>query len=199
MQLNNTEIVIATHNKGKIPEISSLVKPYGCIVSIASDYNICEPVEDGLTFEDNALLKARHSAKASTKVSLADDSGLCVVGLDNKPGINSARYAGAKKDFNLAIQRINDELNDRKVTDMSAFFVCCLAIVNPITKQELFFRGEVHGQLTFPPRGNKGFGYDPIFIPDGYDITFGEMEPQQKHLISHRGDAFRKMKEFCFA
>ena len=199
MLLNNTEIVIATHNKGKIPEISALVEPYGCIVSIVSDYDVFAPVEDGLTFEDNALLKARHSANTSAKVSLADDSGLCVVGLDNKPGIYSARYAGATKDFNLAMQRINNELKEKKITDMSAFFVCCLAIVNPITTQELVFRGEVHGQLTFPPRGNNGFGCDPIFIPNGYDITFGEMEPQQKHLISHRGDAFRKMKEFCFA
>ncbi|MGB1360839.1 MAG: RdgB/HAM1 family non-canonical purine NTP pyrophosphatase [Alphaproteobacteria bacterium] len=199
MLLNNAEIVLATHNKGKIPEISALVEPFGCIVSCAGDYGVSEPIEDGDTFEANALLKAWHTAKATGKIAMADDSGICVVGLDNAPGIYSARYAGQSKDFNIAMKRIEDELNEKGTDEKGAFFVCSLAVVNPTTGEELVFRGEVHGNLTFPARGDKGFGYDPIFIPNGYDITFAEMDADKKHSISHRADAFNKMKETCFA
>ena len=199
MNLHGKEIVLATHNKGKIPEMAVLVEPYGCAVSCAGDYGVSEPIEDGDTFEANALLKAHHTAKATGKISMADDSGICVVGLDNAPGIYSARYAGVTKDFNVAMEKVQTELQQKGTDEKGAFFVCCLAVVNPETNEELVFRGEIHGTLTFPKRGDKGFGYDPIFIPNGYDITFGEMEPKLKHSISHRAVAFNKMKEVCFA
>lgn len=198
MDLSNTHMVIATHNKGKIPEISALVTPHGCTVATASDYNVSEPIEYGNTFAENALIKARHTAKISGEISLADDSGLCVVALNNAPGIYSARYAGPNKDFRVAMDRIHTELTAINAPDKRLFFVCALAIVNPQTGEELVFEGTVYGTWVYPPRGDNGFGYDPIFMPNGYDITFAEMDADKKHSISHRADAFKKMKEACF-
>ena len=198
MDLSHTHIVLATHNKGKIPEISALVTPYGCTVASASDYNVPEPVEDGSSFAENALIKARHTAHISHQISLADDSGLCVVALNNAPGIYSARYAGANKDFTSAINKIQSQLTAMNATDNRLFFVCALAVVNPHTGEELVFEGTVHGTWVYPPRGDNGFGYDPIFMPNGYDITFAQMDADKKHRISHRSEAFKKMKDTCF-
>ncbi len=198
MDLSNTHIVLATHNKGKIPEISALVSPYGCTVATAFDYNVSEPVEYGDSFRENALIKARHTAHISGEIALADDSGLCVVALDNAPGIYSARYAGGDKDFGGAMDKIQAQLTAINATDMRVFFVCALALVNPKTGQESVFQGEVHGTWIYPPRGDKGFGYDPAFMPKGYDSTFAQMPAEKKHAISHRADAFNKMKAVCF-
>ena len=198
MNLRNAHIVLATHNKGKVPEISALVTPYGCTVATASNYNVSEPVEYGDSFKENALIKARHTAQITGEIALADDSGLCVVALDNAPGIYSARYAGPNKDFTVAMDKIQNALQSLNATDMRIFFVCALAVVNPKTNAEIVFQGEVHGTWVYPPRGDKGFGYDPAFMPDGYDITFAEMDPQYKHAMSHRADAFKQMKVLCF-
>jgi XTP/dITP diphosphohydrolase len=150
-----------------------------------------EPEETGLTFEDNAILKARAAADASGIAALADDSGLSVDALGGAPGIYSARWAGETKDFNAAMVRVGRELTAANTADTSAKFVCVLALAEPHGKVETF-RGEVHGRLVFPPRGTKGFGYDPIFVADGMDETFGEIDPARKHSISHRAKAFEK-------
>lgn len=198
MDLKHTHIVLATHNTGKIPEISALVSPYGCTVATASDYTIDAPVEDGDTFCENALIKARHTAYGSGHIALADDSGLCVCALNDAPGVYSARYAGKAQDFTRAIDRIQSEMIQSGDTDIRAYFVCALAVVNPHTGEEHVFQGQCHGNWVYPPQGDKGFGYDPAFMPDGYDITFAQMEPSEKHVISHRAIAFAKMKEKCF-
>ncbi len=201
MNLRNAHIVLATHNTGKIPEIAALVTPYGCTVATASTYGVPEPVEDGTSFRQNALIKARHTARISKHIALADDSGLCVVALNNAPGIYSARYAGDDKDFTVAIDKIQAELeaiNATDLKDLRAFFICALALVHPHTGEQQVFQGEVHGTWVYPPRGDKGFGYDPAFMPDGYQITFAEMAAERKHAISHRAAAFHKMKAACF-
>ena len=198
MKLNNAHIVLATHNKGKVPELSNLVKPYGCTVISAGEMAVSEPVEDGVTFEENALIKARHTAQATGEISMADDSGLAVSALGGRPGIHSARYAGTSKDFNMAMDKLYAELlSTTDMSDMNAHFVCALAVVYP-NGHEVVFRGEVHGTLVFPKRGENGFGFDPIFMPNGYDRTFGEMQADVKHSISHRADAFKKMLSACF-
>ena len=198
MILNNSKIVLATHNKGKVPELASLVQPFGCTVISAGELNVSEPIEDGITFEENALIKARNSAKATGLIALADDSGLSVRALGGRPGIHSARYAGVSKDFDVAMDKLHRELEDTTdMTDLSAHFVCALAIVTPDGKEKVF-RGEVHGTLVFPKQGDRGFGFDPVFIPLGHDITFGQMNPADKHAMSHRADAFKKMLTECF-
>jgi XTP/dITP diphosphohydrolase len=181
-------IVVASHNAGKLREIDALLAPLGLIVTGASALGLPEPDETGLTFEDNAVLKARAAADASGIAALADDSGLAVDALDGAPGIYSARWAGLTKDFTAAMARVERELAGR---DASAKFVCVLALALPHGEVETY-RGEVHGRLTFPPRGSKGFGYDPIFVADGMSETFGEIDPALKHSISHRAKAFEK-------
>ena len=141
-------------------------------------------------------MKARAAAKAANLPALADDSGLEVVALGGAPGIYSARWAGEPRDFGLAMVRIEEELAKTGSKDLSARFVCALCLAWPNGREEVF-EGEVRGALTFPPRGENGFGYDPIFVPDGYDITFGEMAPEKKHDMSHRADAFRKLTKAC--
>jgi XTP/dITP diphosphohydrolase len=187
-------LVIASHNPGKVGEIETLLAPYGVVAIGAAALGLAEPEETGATFEANAELKARAAAEASGLPALADDSGLVVPALDGAPGIYSARWAGPTKDFRIAMQRVQRELDDKS---RRAHFVAVLALAGPDGAIETF-RGEVYGQLTWPPRGERGFGYDPIFIADGYQETFGELDPEHKHRISHRARAFAKLVEACF-
>lgn len=192
------ELVIATHNAGKAREISELLAPYVSKFYTASDLDLPEPEETEDSFVGNAALKSKAAAEASGKVSLADDSGLVVNALGGEPGIYSARWAVTEdgtRDFNYAMEKVRLALGDAE--DRSAAFICVLSMAWPDGHVENF-EGRVDGVLEFPPRGDKGFGYDPIFVANGYDITFAEMEPSEKHAISHRADAFEKFVAGCF-
>jgi XTP/dITP diphosphohydrolase len=188
-------LVIASHNPGKVEEIAALLAPFAIGVVSAAALGLPEPEETGDSFEANAALKARVAAEASSLSALADDSGLVVPALGGAPGIYSARWAGAEKDFAAAMARVQGELGDR---DRAAHFVAVLALAWPDGEIALF-RGEVAGRLVWPPRGERGFGYDPMFVPAAGCLTFGEMEPSEKHRISHRARAFAKLVEACFA
>lgn len=187
-------LVVASHNPGKVREIAELLEPFGVVVRSAGELKLPEPVESGASFAANAELKARSAAQVGLP-ALADDSGLVVSALGGEPGVHSARWAGAEKDFGKAMQRIEDALKNK--TDRRAHFACVLALAWPDGHVESF-GGVVRGKLVWPPRGDKGFGYDPMFVPEGHDVTFGEMEPEAKHKISHRANAFRKMFDACF-
>ncbi|MDG1438510.1 MAG: RdgB/HAM1 family non-canonical purine NTP pyrophosphatase [Emcibacteraceae bacterium] len=192
------KLVVASHNKGKVREINDLLKPYGVEVFSSAELNLSEPIEDGETFIANAEIKSKSATNESGLVSLADDSGLVVPSLGGIPGIHSARYAVNPKtnerDFPFGMSRLNDELGDK---DRAAYFACALSLAWPDGHVETF-EGRVHGTLTWPLRGISGFGYDPMFIADGYSQTFGEMDASEKHSISHRADAFKKLIDACF-
>lgn len=188
-------LVVASHNPGKVREIDDLLRPFDAAPVSAGQLGLPEPVEDGLTFEANAILKAEAAATRSGLPALSDDSGLAVSALNGDPGIYSARWAGPDKDFQHAMQRVESELGDNP--DRNATFVCALALAWPDGHREVF-EGNVAGTLVWPPRGDRGFGYDPMFLPDGYEETFGEMDQTQKHAISHRADAFRQLVAACF-
>ena len=188
-------LVVASHNPGKVREIRELLAPLNADVISAGALNLPEPDETEVTFIGNAKLKAVAAAKASGLPALSDDSGLAVSALDGAPGIYSARWAGPTKDFNVAMARIEKEMLGK--TDRTAKFVCALALCWPDGHCEAF-EGEVHGTLRFPPRGTKGFGYDPIFVPDGFNTTFAEMEPAAKHAMSHRAATFAQLVAACF-
>ncbi|WP_242077796.1 RdgB/HAM1 family non-canonical purine NTP pyrophosphatase [Brevundimonas diminuta] len=190
--IKGMRIVVATHNAGKVPEISALLGGSYELVT-AGQLNLPEPDETESTFTGNAMLKARHAAELSGEVSLADDSGLSVAALDGAPGIFSARWAGPGKDFAVAMKKVEERLEEIGATDRTAWFTSALAVAWP-DGPCVVVQGEVHGQLTFPPRGDRGFGYDPLFIPNGGDQTFGEMEPAAKDAISHRTVAFAKLR-----
>ncbi len=187
-------LVIASHNRGKVREIAQLLADDVRHFPSAGELGLPEPEETEATFIGNAALKARAAALATGEPALADDSGLVVPALGGAPGIYSARWAGPEKDFGLAMRRVEQELGDG---DRSAHFVCALALAWPDGHVEAV-EGKVYGRLVFPPRGDRGFGYDPIFIPDGHDITFAEMEPDDKHRMSHRADAFAQLVARCF-
>ncbi len=192
-------LVIASHNKGKIPEIAALLEGRVPRLTSAADHGVPEPEETGTTFVANAELKARFVAAATGLPSLADDSGVSVTGLGGDPGIYSARWAekpdGSGRDFAYAMEQVRLKLGDNP--DRSARFVCALSLCWPDGHCETV-EGEIRGRLVWPARGTKGFGYDPIFVPDGHDRTFGEMEAAEKHAMSHRADAFRKLVARCF-
>lgn len=192
-RMREKPLVVASHNPGKLAEIEELLAPFGIATAGAAALGLAEPEETGATFEDNAALKARLAAAASGLVALADDSGLVVPALSGAPGIYSARWAGPAKDFRGAMARVETELGEG---DRRAYFVAVLALAWP-DGDEALYRGEAHGHLEFPPRGARGFGYDPIFVPDGYRETFGEMDPVLKHRISHRARAFEKLRAAC--
>jgi len=194
-KFSEPKLVIASHNKGKVREIGELLEPFGVEVVSAGDLGLGEPIEDGETFIANAIIKAQAAAKESGLPSLADDSGLAVHALDGKPGIHSARWAGPEKDFPAAMEKIEGLIAGQD--DRSAHFACALALAWPNGHVETF-EGTVQGELVWPMRGEKGFGYDPTFIANGYDITFAEMDPSEKHAISHRANAFKKLVAACF-
>jgi XTP/dITP diphosphohydrolase len=185
-------LIVASHNPGKVREIKALLGPHGIEPVSAKDLNLPEPEETGATFAANAELKARAAADAGHHPALADDSGLWVDALDGAPGIYSARWAGPAKDFAVAMARVEKELLERKARDFSAKFVCALSLAMPHGEIKTF-EGEIHGHLTFPPKGRLGFGYDPIFIADGFEQTFGEIDPHVKNAMSHRARAFEKL------
>ena len=200
-KLEAGKLVIASHNQGKVREIQDLLAPFGMEVISAADLNLPEPDETGETFEENSLLKSVAAAKASGLPSLADDSGLAVDLLAGAPGIYSARWAGPRKDFTRAQKKVHEAIREYDTfeakADRSASFICALSIAWPDGHTEVF-EGRVSGEMTWPPTGEHGFGYDPTFIPTGYDITFGQMDPAAKHEISHRADAFRQLVTACF-
>jgi XTP/dITP diphosphohydrolase len=194
-------LVIATHNPGKVPEIAALLDGNYKFVT-AGELNLPEPDETEATFTGNALLKARHAAALSGQVAIADDSGMSVAALDGAPGVFSARWAGATKDFSAAMTKVETRLEEVGAPNTKegrrAWFTSALAVAWPgddgAGGPSVVVEGRIDGTLTFPPRGDRGFGYDPIFIPEGGDLTFGEMDPAAKDAISHRARAFAKLK-----
>lgn len=191
-------VVIATHNPGKLREMRDLLAPHGVEAVSAGQLGLPEPEETGTMFAENARIKAEAAARATGLPAFADDSGLCVEALDGAPGLFSARWAGPNKDFTAAMARVEAELAQRGAThplQRRAHFMSALVVAWP-NREPALFEGRVHGTLVWPPRGDLGFGYDPIFLPDGYDRTFGEMDAREKHGItdakglSHRARAF---------
>ena len=194
---NQKQIVIASHNKGKIKEIRDLLSPLKIEILSAINFNLKEPIEDGLSFEENALIKSSYVSKKTGIPSLSDDSGICFTDIDNEPGVCSARWAGESKNFRLAMIKINNSIRKIKKPSYDCFFVCALSLCWP-DGSNVTVSGKIDGKFTWPPRGNYGFGYDPIFKPLQYDYTFGEMKPELKHSISHRALAFKKLINLCF-
>ena len=198
--------MIATHNPGKLAEMRDLLAPYGVAAVSAAELGLEEPDETGMTFRDNARIKAQSAAKTAVLPAFADDSGLVVDALDGVPEIYSARWAGPDKDFRRAMETIEDKLAERGATTperRKAHFVSALCVAWPDGHIE-DFEARVDGTLVWPPRGDKGFGYDPMFLPDGHDRTFGEMPSEEKHGLpphgrglSHRARAFLKLAEAC--
>ena len=190
------QLLIATHNKGKVAEFDEMLHGLSIELKSAVDFDLPEPEETETTFVGNALLKARAGMKHSGVATLADDSGLAIDALDGAPGIYSARWAETPngRDFDMAMQKVHDKLGGMDGTQ-SAHFVAVLALVYPDGREEVF-EGCASGTLCWPPRGEKGFGYDPIFVPEGRDVTFAEIEPAEKHAMSHRAKAVQKFKEY---
>lgn len=208
-KLEPGKLVIASHNAGKVREIRPLLEPYGIDPISAGDLNLPEPAETGTTFAQNALLKAHASAKGSGLPALADDSGLCVTALGGAPGVYTADWAerqnfeaaafdGMGRDWYMAMGKVEGKLAEQGVdVDRSAYFICTLALAWPDGHAEIF-EGRLSGHLIWPPRGTLGFGYDPVFSPDGFDQSFAELDPAEKHAMSHRADAFKKLVEALF-
>ncbi len=204
-KLEPGRLVIASHNQGKVREIRALLEPFGIEPVSAADLGLAEPEETGTSFSENASLKAHASAQASGCVALADDSGLCVAALGGAPGVYTADWAERQwfegpqgRDWYMAMGKVEGRLAELGAdVDRSAYFVCTLALAWPDGHAEVF-EGRVNGALTWPPRGTLGFGYDPVFVANGFDQTFAELDPAHKHAISHRADAFAKLIEACF-
>lgn len=190
--------MIASHNEGKVRELGELFAPYGIDCVSAGSLDLAEPEETGETFEENALLKARAAAKGAHLIALADDSGLEVEALGGAPGIHSARWGGPEKDFNNAMSRVHEELEQTGGAYTRANFNCALAVAAP-NGEDAVFTGKVFGSIHWPPRGDRGFGYDPIFVPDGHSETFGEMDPERKNELSHRMRAFERLIEAIYS
>jgi non-canonical purine NTP pyrophosphatase (RdgB/HAM1 family) len=187
-------LVVASHNAGKVRDIADLLAPFAIDIVSAAELNLPEPEETGDTFTANALLKAEEAVQGSGLPALADDSGLAVEALDGAPGLYSARWAGPERDFQMAMALVQDKLG--QTPNRRAYFISVLALAWPDGHTECF-EGRVHGDLIWPPRGDKGFGYDPMFLLDGYDMTFGEMNYDEKQSISHRAVAFQKLIDGC--
>ena len=210
-KIDPREIILASHNAGKLSEIRQLLEPYGFDITSVAEKGLPEPTEDGSTFEENAYTKALAAAQATGWVALSDDSGLCVEALDGQPGIYTADWAekddGSGRDFAMAMEKVETALKDRGAdcdADRRGYFCAVLCLCWPDGHAE-YFRGEAHGQLVWPPRGEQGFGYDPVFQPDGHDRTFGQMSAEEKHSwtpgggdgLSHRARAFAKFAAAC--
>ncbi len=205
-KLTPGKLIIASHNQGKVREIRALLDPFGIEPVSAAELDLPEPEETGTTFAENALLKARASAEGASCVALSDDSGLCVTALNNAPGVYTADWAeaasyegGPGRDWYMAMGKVEGKLAELgPETDRSAYFICTLALAWPDGHSEIF-EGRAQGNLIWPPRGTLGFGYDPVFQPLGFDQTFAELDPQQKHDMSHRADAFKKLVDGCLS
>lgn len=195
-RLAGGRLLVASHNPGKLREITALLAPLGIEAVGAAALGLPEPEETGASFLENAALKAGTAAAAAGLPALADDSGLVVAALGGAPGIHSARWAGPGRDFAAAMARVERELAARRAVDRAAAFVCALALCWPDGHCERF-EGRVEGDIVWPPRGDRGFGYDPIFQPRGLALTFGEMDPERKHAMSHRAAAFRQLAAAC--
>ncbi|KPN61577.1 RdgB/HAM1 family non-canonical purine NTP pyrophosphatase [Aliiroseovarius crassostreae] len=200
-KFDGKELVIASHNKGKLREIAALLAPFGVTVTSAADHGLEEPEETEDSFAGNARIKAHFAAKSTGLPALSDDSGIMVDALDGAPGVYTADWAetGNGRDFPMAMEKTWRLLEEKNAPlPRTARFCCTLCLAWPDGHDELF-EGKVEGSLTWPMRGDQGFGYDPIFVPNGHDITFGEMDPAQKHEMSHRADAFAKLVAGSFA
>ena len=199
-QFAGKKLVVASHNMGKVREIRDLLNPFGVEPISAGELGLPEPVEDGTTFIANAEIKSLAAAKASGEIALSDDSGFAVEALNGDPGIYSARWAGPEKDFSFAMKTVKEKLDEKEAFssgNLKAAFFCALSLAWPDGHTETF-EGRVDGQFTWPPRGTNGFGYDPVFTPNGKSVTFAEMEPADKLAINHRADAFRQLIDACF-
>ncbi len=194
----DSEIVLASHNEGKLREFSLLLAESGITVRSAAELNLPEPEETAADFEGNALIKAEAAAKATGLPALADDSGFCVAALDGRPGVYSARWAGPQRDMTLAMNRVHEEMQASGSADKAASFVVVLCLAWPDGTHR-FVRGECRGQVSWPPRGTHGHGYDPIFIPEGESRTFAEMAETEKNRFSHRGQAMQQFLKECVA
>jgi XTP/dITP diphosphohydrolase len=201
-RFTDRRLVLASHNKGKLAEMRALLAPHGVEIASSPELRLREPTETGCTFAENARLKAHAAAQTSGLPALADDSGLEAHGLDGAPGVHSARWAGPEGDFAHAMARVRDELSLRfgafERADRSAAFVAVLCLAWPDGHEELA-EGRIEGELVYPPRGSGGFGYDPMFVPEGATLTFGEMAPAEKQRQSHRARAWRRLLALCFA
>ncbi len=197
-RFSDDKLVIATHNSGKLSEIKTLFKNFNFNIVSAASLGLLEPDETENSFQGNALLKAHAAASASQLPALADDSGLAVTALNGAPGVYSARWATPNGNFAKAMQRVESELSELTTVDRSAKLVCSLALAWPDGNQ-ICVEGKVNGDLVWPPRGTKGFGYDAIFRPTGHNLTFGEMEPITKHSMSHRAKAFAQLMLQAFS
>lgn len=198
--LRGAKLVVASHNRGKLKEIDDLLKPFGVETVMAGDLGLPEPEETETSFEGNARLKSEHAAKASGLAAISDDSGLCVDSLQGDPGVYSARWASPSKDFALAMRKIEEKLRAAGAATpdkRKAHFISALAVSWPGGETRCY-EGRVDGTLVWPPRGDNGFGYDPMFLPEGASLTFGEMEPSAKHAVSHRARAFKKLVDDLF-
>lgn len=209
-QLQPGKLVLATHNAGKLAEMRELIGPFGFEVTSAGELGLAEPPEHGTTFEENARTKAVAAMEATGLPALSDDSGICVDALDGQPGVYTADWAEAPdgtRDFAMAMRNVEEKLAEKGAAtpeQRTARFVSVLCLAFPDGQVE-YFRGEVEGTLVWPPRGKLGFGYDPVFKPEGYDITFGEMSAEQKHgwkpgdasALSHRARAFKAFAHDC--
>lgn len=203
-RLDADRLIVASHNAGKVREIGDLMRPFGIETVSAGDLGLSEPDETGTTFQDNARLKAHAAAKGGKLPALADDSGLCVDGLGGAPGVYTADWAeqapfegGPGRHWLMAMGKVEGKLLAQGAeADRRARFVCCLCLAWP-DGEEAIFEGTVEGRIVWPPRGDKGFGFDPVFVPEGHDRTFAEMDPAEKHAMSHRADAFAKLIDAC--
>jgi XTP/dITP diphosphohydrolase len=190
-----TRLVLASHNKGKLAELADLLRPYQIEIISAGELGLPEPEETAPDFAGNARIKALAATVATGLPAFSDDSGFCAAALSGQPGVLSARWAGTDKDFAKAMALVNERVGD--APDRRAWFVAALCLAWPDSHTETFV-GRVDGILVWPPRGDKGFGYDPMFVPEGGSVTFGEMEPEVKHAVSHRAKAFTQLMATCF-
>ena len=196
-KFKDKKLVIASHNTGKIKEIKVLLEPLNIDIISAKDLKITEPEENGSSFEENALIKSSFVSRLTGLPCISDDSGICFRDLNDEPGIYSARWSGKEKNFKLAMLKVKKAIEKIKKPNLKCNFICSLSICWP-DQFDVTVSGSVDGIFTWPPRGQNGFGYDPIFTPIGFDKTYGELEPKLKHRISHRSVAFKKLIDLCF-